>query len=197
MVMTGVELAILTVVVLAALSRLAAGPANPFHWSWFGFGYSPASFASSALVVVFFYWGWDVTANLAEETANAEENAGNGGFISIFVTIAFYVAFVFAALFLFSIARRRVSATTLSTTSRISSGFGHTGGLIASFAVILSSVATLETTMLQFSRTLFAMGRDGAMPRVLRRCRSTHAHARPRDDRADHVGAVASVGVEL
>ena len=28
----------------------------------------------------------------------------------------------------------------------------------------LSSIATLETTMLQFSRTLFAMGRDGAMP---------------------------------
>jgi amino acid transporter len=32
--------------------------------------------------------------------------------------------------------------------------------------VILSSIATLETTMLQFSRTLFAMGRDGAMPRL-------------------------------
>jgi len=31
-------------------------------------------------------------------------------------------------------------------------------------AVILSSIATLETTMLQFSRTLFSMGRDGAMP---------------------------------
>jgi amino acid transporter len=38
------------------------------------------------------------------------------------------------------------------------------GALAASFAVILSSVATLETQMLQFSRTLFAMGRDGAMP---------------------------------
>jgi amino acid transporter len=32
--------------------------------------------------------------------------------------------------------------------------------------VILSSIATLETTMLQFSRTLFAMGRDGALPRL-------------------------------
>ena len=32
--------------------------------------------------------------------------------------------------------------------------------------MILSSIATLETTMLQFSRTLFAMGRDGALPRT-------------------------------
>jgi amino acid transporter len=46
----------------------------------------------------------------------------------------------------------------------VTSGFGRAGGLLASSAVILSSVATLETTMLQFSRTLFAMGRDGAMP---------------------------------
>jgi amino acid transporter len=166
MIMTSVELLILTVVVAAALWHgLAARPANPFHWSWFGFGYTPAAFASSALVVVFFYWGWDVTANLAEETANAEDNAGNGGFISIFVTIAYYVAFVFAALFLFSIAKAQSFSDNIIYNIAVSAGFGRDGGLLASFAVVLSSVATLETTMLQFSRTLFAMGRDGAMPR--------------------------------
>ena len=47
------------------------------------------------------------------------------------------------------------------------SGLGRTGGLLASIAVMLSSIATLETTMLQFSRTLFAMGRDGAFTRYL------------------------------
>src|SRR5205085_12076782 len=47
----------------------------------------------------------------------------------------------------------------------VTAGFGRTGGLLASGAVILSSIATLETTMLQFSLTFFAMGRDGAMPR--------------------------------
>jgi amino acid transporter len=40
------------------------------------------------------------------------------------------------------------------------------GGYAASLALILSSIATLETTMLQFSRTLFAMGRDRALPSV-------------------------------
>jgi amino acid transporter len=114
---------------------------------------------------VFFYWGWDVTANLAEETKNAEENAGLGGFLSIFVTIAYYVAFVFAALFLFSLGRARSLSTNIIYDIAVSAGFGRAGGLLASAAVILSSIATLETTMLQFSRTLFAMGRDGAMPR--------------------------------
>jgi amino acid transporter len=48
----------------------------------------------------------------------------------------------------------------------VASGLGRAGGLAASLAVILSSIATLETTMLQFSRTLYAMGRDGALPRL-------------------------------
>jgi amino acid transporter len=165
MVMTGIELLILTAVLAGAFWRAAAfGPVNPLSWSWFGFGYSAASFASSALVVVFFYWGWDVTANLAEETHNGHENAGHGGFVSIFVTIAYYIAFVFAALFLFSIRDASGFNANIIYNIAVASGFGHYGGLIASCAVILSSIATLETTMLQFSRTLFAMGRDGAMP---------------------------------
>jgi amino acid transporter len=140
------------------------GAVNPFSWSWFSLGYSPGSFAASALVVVFFYWGWDVTANLGEETTNGSENAGNGGFVSVFITIAYYMAFVFAALFLFSLNDAQGFNANIIYNIAVASGLGRTGGLFASAAVILSSIATLETTMLQFSRTLFAMGRDGAMP---------------------------------
>lgn len=166
LVMTTVELIVLTVVAIGAFAHAATfGAVNRFHWSWFGFDYSPASFATTALVVVFFYWGWDVTANLGEETLNAEDNAGTGGFVSIFVTILFYVAFVFAALFLFSIRDAQGFNANIIYNIAVTAGFGRAGGLLASCAVILSSIATLETTMLQFSRTLFAMGRDGAMPK--------------------------------
>jgi amino acid transporter len=165
MFMTGIELAILVAVLIGAFVYAAKnGAVNPFDWSWFGFDYSPSSFATTALVVVFFYWGWDVTANLAEETHKGEHNAGHGGFVSVFVTIGFYLAFVFAAMFLFSIDDAKSFNANIIYNIAVASGFGHYGGLLASFAVILSSVATLETTMLQFSRTLFAMGRDGAMP---------------------------------
>jgi amino acid transporter len=164
-VMTSIELVILTIVLGAAFVHAGhAGIANPFSWSWFGFGYTPASFAASALVVVFFYWGWDVTANLGEETANGSENAGNGGFVSVFITIVYYLAFVFAALFLFSLKTAQGFNANIIYNIAVASGLGRNGGLFASAAVILSSIATLETTMLQFSRTLFAMGRDGAMP---------------------------------
>ena len=164
-VMTSIELLILAAVVAAAFVHVGrAGAVNHFEWSWFGLGYTPGSFAASALVVVFFYWGWDVTANLAEETVDARDNAGNGGFVSIFITIAFYVAFVFAALFLFRVKDAQGFNANIIYDIAVSAGLGRLGGLLASVAVILSSIATLETTMLQFSRTLFAMGRDGAMP---------------------------------
>ena len=165
MVMTTIELIILTAVAVGAFLHAAhVGLANPFSWSWFGFGYSAGSFSATALVVVFFYWGWDVTANLAEETHNGHETAGNGGFVSIIVTIAYYIAFVLAALFLFSLKDAKGMDANIIYNIAVGAGFGRTGGLLASGAVILSSIATLETTMLQFSRTLFAMGRDGAMP---------------------------------
>jgi amino acid transporter len=164
-VMTSIELIILTIVLVAAFVHAAqVGPVNPFSWSWFGFGYTPASFAGSALVVVFFYWGWDVTSNLGEETENGSENAGNGGFVSVFITIAFYTAFVFAALFLFSLKDAQGFNANIIYNIAVAVGLGRVGGLFASVAVVLSSIATLETTMLQFSRMLFAMGRDGAMP---------------------------------
>jgi amino acid transporter len=167
MVMSTIELVILTVVVIAAgVHALRFGAVNPLSWSWFGLDYPPGAFAASALIVVFFYWGWDVTANLGEETDTAHHGAGNGGFVSVFVTTVYFLAFAAATLFLFSLKEGQGLSDNLIYHLAVRAGLGRAGGLAASFAVILSSVATLETQMLQFSRTLFAMGRDGAMPRA-------------------------------
>jgi amino acid transporter len=167
MVMSSIELIILTLVVAAAgLHALRHGAINPFSWSWFGLNYTPGAFSTSALIVVFFYWGWDVTANLGEETDSAHQAAGNGGFLSVFVTTFYFLAFAAATLFLFSLKDAKGLSDNLIYDLAVRAGLGRAGGLAASVAVILSSVATLETQMLQFSRTLFAMGRDGALPRA-------------------------------
>jgi len=164
-VMTVVELIILTAVLIAALVHAAkTGAVNPFQWDWLSLNYSPKSFAATALAVVFFYWGWDVTSNLSEETMNGGDNAGNGGFSSVIITIFYYIGFTVAALFLYSLHDSKSLSDNLVYNIAITCGWGRSGALLASFAVVLSSIATLETTMLQFSRTLYAMGRDGAMP---------------------------------
>ncbi|MBU6397109.1 MAG: APC family permease [Rhodospirillales bacterium] len=165
-VMSSIELGILFIISIAAFVHSGThGAVSAFSWSWFGFHYPAGSFAPSALSVVFLYWGWDVTSNLAEETKGQEQNlAGRGGFFSIFATIASFVAFTVAALMMFSLKDASGFSDNLIYHVAIAAGLGKIGGYAAALALILSSVATLETTMLQFSRTLFAMGRDHALP---------------------------------
>lgn len=165
-VMSSIELLILFGISIAAfLHTGASGAVTHFSWSWFGFNYAPGTFVASSLVVVFLYWGWDVTCNLAEETKTDTPNAaGQGGFLSIFVTIASFIAFTVAALMMFTLAESSGYSDNLIYHVAVAAGLGKAGGYAASLALILSSVATLETTMLQFSRTLFAMGRDRALP---------------------------------
>lgn len=167
--MTSVELVILAVVGIAAAVHAAThGAVQAPSWSWLAFGYTRASFAATALVVVFFYWGWDVACNLGEETAEVPPNAaGTGGFVSVFLAIGIFVAFTMAALVLFPM--RDAQGFTVNIVYRIAlaSGLGVPGARAASFAVVLSSIATMETSMLQFSRTLYSMSRDRAMPTAL------------------------------
>jgi amino acid transporter len=165
-VMSSIELFILFGISIAAFFHTGhAGAVTPFSWSWFGFHYPPGTFAASALVVVFLYWGWDVTCNLSEETKGHPPNAaGNGGFLSIFVTIASFAAFTVAALMMFTLKDAAGYSDNLIYHVALAAGLGPVGGYAAALALMLSSVATLETTMLQFSRTLFAMGRDRALP---------------------------------
>lgn len=164
-VMSTIELGILFIIAIAAFVHAGSHAVNAFSWSWFSFNYPAGQFAPAALATVFLYWGWDVTANLAEETKGQEYNAaGQGGFLSIFATIASFVAFTIGALLIFSLSDASGFSDNLIYHVAVASGLGTTGGYAASLALILSSVATLETTMLQFSRTLFAMGRDHALP---------------------------------
>jgi amino acid transporter len=138
LVMTGVELVILTFVLIAAFVHVVqVGAVNAFSWSWFGLGFTRQSFAASALVTVFFYWGWDVTANLGEETVDGEETAGNGGFSSVIVTIFYYLGFTIAAMFLFSLKDAKSLTDNIIYNLAVAAGLGRTGGLAASLAVIL------------------------------------------------------------
>ena len=68
-IMTGVEVVLLLVFAVIGLARLGGDNAGAdFSWSWFGFGGfgGLSGFAAGALIAAFYFWGWDVTANLKE-----------------------------------------------------------------------------------------------------------------------------------
>ncbi len=89
------SLEVLAVVLLCGLAiyNARAAPAADFSWDWFfpsAFG-SFQSFSAAMLVALFYYFGWDVSANLAEETAGANTVSGIACILGVMVTVGMFL----------------------------------------------------------------------------------------------------------
>ncbi|AMW14798.1 amino acid permease [Streptomyces qaidamensis] len=168
LIMSGVELAVLAL--FAVLAFFHTGNARAFDWSWFGFSHfdGMAGFASGALIAAFYYWGWDVTSNLSEETRNSRRTTGLAGLIGVGIVFLLFEVFTIAVNVILSSKQiEENDANVLAVLGEeIWPGWG---GKLLIVAVMLSTIATLETTLIQVTRSLFAMGRDRTMPAALGR----------------------------
>lgn len=167
-IMTSIEVGILVVFALLAIISAASNKpgGTPFSWDWFSLSNfsGTGSFIAAALIAAFFFWGWDVSSNLSEETENGKKSSGTGGIVGVVI--------VFALLEIFVIAIQVVLPAKViqDNSGNVLGVLGDAiwpgiGGKILILAVMLSTIATLETTLIQVTRTLFAMGRDNTIPR--------------------------------
>jgi amino acid transporter len=165
-IMTGIEVVLLVAFAVLGLGSLGGDRAGAdFSWSWFGLdGFGGMSgFAAGALIAAFYFWGWDVTANLNEETEGRGRRAGLGGLVGVlFVFVLFEIYTVLSNMLL-------TPAEIEGDTGNVLARLGDVilpgpGGKLLIIAVMLSTIATLETTLIQVSRSLFAMGRDNTVP---------------------------------
>lgn len=160
-VLTLLEIAAVVTVCAAAIWNARIAPAAAFSWEWFspaGFG-SFQAFSAGMLVALFYYFGWDVSANLAEETVNADRAAGLACITGVLVVVALFLLAQVAS-------QIALSQNDIET---------HGGNLlpalgaaalpapwsaIAVLAILVSTIATIETQLLQCTRLLFSMARD-------------------------------------
>jgi amino acid transporter len=161
--MTLIEGVILLVIIVMSFIMFPGAPQHAFSWTWFSpFEFSPKLFANGALVAIFFYYGWDVTMNLSEETKDPNRTPGRAAFWSMVFLMAFFLVFIVITLLGLSDAEIQHYNTNIifAIANKV---LGPTWGYVAIVAVLLSTVGTVETQMLQFTRTLFAKGRAGAL----------------------------------
>ena len=52
-----------------------------------------AVFVAGGLIAAFYYWGWDVSSNLGEETEDSEKNSGIGGIIGVLIVFVLFELF--------------------------------------------------------------------------------------------------------
>jgi amino acid transporter len=163
-VLTVIETVIVLAVIVAAFVQYWGHPAHVPSIQWFSlFSFTPSSFATGALSAIFFYWGWDVTMNLGEETKEGEPNpASMGAFWAMVNLIIFFIIMMIVVLIVLT-DEEIASANTNVLYAIANKLFNKPWSYLAVLSTILSTVGTIETQILQFSRGLFAMARDQVM----------------------------------
>jgi amino acid transporter len=167
------ELGVLVLFSVVAIVKVYAndisGSVHP-SLSWLvptGFGGSSA-LTAGVLAAVFIYWGWDTATSVNEECENANTTPGVAGVLStiilllIFVVVAFAAQAVKGADFLSA-----HPDDVLSATGKVvfgSSGFGTVALKLLIIAVLTSSAASCQTTILPAARTALSMALHRALP---------------------------------
>ena len=162
-VMTGIEVLVLVLIVAVATIKFGATPARPFSLKWFSPAeFTPQLFSTGALTALFFFWGWDVTVNLNEETKNSSHAPGRGALWAMVIVLLLFMSFATITLLVLTDKEIEQSSTNIvfAVADKL---FPRPWSYMAVIAVMLSSIGTLETSILQFTRTMYAKGRDGVL----------------------------------
>ncbi|HLO34351.1 MAG TPA: APC family permease [Anaerolineales bacterium] len=159
--MTGIELIALTALCGGAIVKFSAHPVNPIRRDWFLPSGFPdfKTFMAGMLVAIFYYFGWDVSSNVAEETTGEHVTPGKSGVLGMVGIMVMMITVTVMAQMCLS--QEQVSnnpAAVLTTLGK--AVLPAPWGNIAILAVILSTLGAIETQLIQMSRTLFSMGRD-------------------------------------
>jgi amino acid transporter len=160
-----------------AIVKVASGntaTANPVASNWF----SPFSLGTldnvvlGGVIAVFFFWGWDTAANVNEESKDANTSPGLAGIFSMFIL-----------LFIFLLAATAIQVLLSQKAIGDNSGdilyffaqqlSGNPVAYLMIVAVLSSTVATTQTTLLPSSRLSFSMARDGVFPKAFGRVHPT------------------------
>jgi len=158
--LTLIEVGILVIVIIGILVHFQSAPLRPFHLSDLSFtAFSPGTFALGSLTALFFFWGWDVTLNLSEETKHSAANPGKGAVWAMVIALLIFTSFTVATQMALTDAEIQAAGTNiiLALSEKI---FPRPFSYLVVLSVLLSTLGTLETTILQFTRTLYAKGRD-------------------------------------
>lgn len=164
LILTGIETVVVFSLIIAAFIQYGGHPAHPPSIIWFSpFSFTPQLFATGALTAIFFYWGWDVTMNLSEETKTGDTGkphpASQGAFWAMVNLILFFIIMMIVVLIVLS-DNEIAQANTNVLYAIANKLFPAPWNYLAVLSTLLSTIGTIETQILQFSRSMFAMARD-------------------------------------
>jgi amino acid transporter len=125
-----------------------------------------AGFVTAMTLAVWMSDGWEVSASTSEEVEGSRTAAGRGGIAGLLLSSVVLVACMCAFLHLGSLQGFADNqADALAYVGELLGGGAWRVAIVVT--VLLSTLSTLWTTILYLSRSVYAMGRDGVLPRLL------------------------------
>ncbi len=157
-----------------ALFKVIGGDGPPAavdpSFSWFNpleIG-SGGALTGALLLGVFIYWGWESAVNLNEETEGEATAPGLAGLLSTVLLLVTYLGVATALLAWKGAAGAEAFDDDEAILSNYASGvLGEPLGSLVLLAVVVSALASTQTTILPASRTSLSMARAEAMPTAL------------------------------
>jgi amino acid transporter len=173
-ILLAVGLAVLFLFAAVAVVKLIAGTAGhqaiSFSASWLNpFAIPSGGVASGLLLAIFFYWGWDGAATVAEESRGGTRTPRLALALSAFALLAVFVVVtiimqVYAGVGTTGIglANPNISSDVLAVVGDkvLGTGLGH----LMKFAVMLSAAACLTASVVPTARSFLSMGVYKALP---------------------------------
>jgi amino acid transporter len=174
-----IELIMLFVFAITALSKVYAGSAPPgsIHVasSWFNpFHLTFSALTSGMLIAIFIYWGWDTAVSVNEETRDKRHAPGRAAITSTVVLLVTYVLVTVAAQAFAGVGTKGIglgnsdnSGDVLSVLGRSvfgAHGFGHVLAKLLILMVLSSAAASTLTTILPTARTTLSMAAYRSIP---------------------------------
>lgn len=167
------QLIVLAWFAVAAFSHVANGTAfdaTPVSLDWFNPLAVPTfgAFAAGVSLSIFIFWGWDVTLTMNEETKNPDKVPGRAATLTILIIMAIYMVISLSVISYAGIGETGLGAGNPENQESI---FAVLAGpvmgpfaILMSLAILSSSAASLQSTMVSPARTLLAMGFYKALP---------------------------------
>ena len=135
--------------------------AHSSHYGWYGV-------LAGASIVFFAFIGFDIVATMAEETKNPQRDVPRGILVTLGIVTVLYVA---VSVVLSGMVPYTVLKTTPNGHANLATAFTVNGVHWASSIISIGALAGLTTVVMVLllggCRVLFAMARDGLLPRQL------------------------------
>ena len=129
----------------------------------------PSDLLSGMLLAVFIYWGWESALNLSEETEDASRAPGLAGISSTVILLATYVLVGMTVLAVGGPGKVDNFADNPGILGSIADDVLGPLAFLITLSIIVSGLASAQTTIIPSSRTSLSMAHAGALPRAFAR----------------------------